>query len=78
MIWHNKISECGLQISDFKYAANLIYQSAIRNLKSAIDFTPVLVGYLNLKGKIATIGPIPIPMITSPESTDRRDLRIDF
>ena len=56
MIWHNKISECGLRISDFKYATNLIYQSAIRNLKSAIDMPPVRYGYLNLNGKFTTIG----------------------
>ena len=66
MSWHNKISECRLQISDFQCAAHLIFQSSIdsaepfgpelaadgpvagRNLKSAIDFTPVLGGYLNL------------------------------
>ncbi len=55
--WHNKISECRLQISDFQCAAHLIFQSAIRNLKSAIDFTPVLGGYQNLEDKVATISP---------------------
>ena len=37
-----KISECRLRISDFECAICLILQSAIRNLKSAINFTPSL------------------------------------
>ena len=37
-----KISECGLRIADFEWALVLIFQSAIRNLKSAINFTPRL------------------------------------
>jgi len=37
-----KISECGLRIADFEWAICLIFQSAIRNLKSAIDFAPIL------------------------------------
>ena len=36
------ISDFGLQISDFTYALIRIFQSAIRNLKSAIAFTPSL------------------------------------
>jgi hypothetical protein len=39
-----KISECRLRISDFECAICLIFQSAIRNLKSAINFTPSLHG----------------------------------
>ena len=34
------ISECGLRIADFECEICLIFQSAIRNLKSAIDFNP--------------------------------------
>jgi hypothetical protein len=32
-----KILECGMRISDFEYTICLIFQSAIRNRKSAID-----------------------------------------
>ena len=44
-IWSDvvkKISECGLRIADFQCTICLIFQSAIRNLKSAIHFTPIL------------------------------------
>ena len=40
-IWSDgvgKISDCGLRIADFKGIVNLVFQSAIRNLKSAIGF----------------------------------------
>jgi hypothetical protein len=37
-----KISECRLRIADFQCAICLIFQSAIRNLKSAINFAPML------------------------------------
>jgi hypothetical protein len=37
-----KISECRLRIADFGCAICLIFQSAIRNLKSAINFAPIL------------------------------------
>jgi hypothetical protein len=33
-----KISDCRLRIADFEGATYLIYQSEIRNLKSAIGF----------------------------------------
>jgi hypothetical protein len=45
-----EISECGLRIADLKHPANPIFQSAIRNLKSAIDFTPMLHNLLMFKG----------------------------
>jgi hypothetical protein len=35
-------ADCGFRISDFRYVALLIFKSAIRNLKSAIDFAPIL------------------------------------
>jgi len=38
-----------MQISDFKHAMCLIFQSAIRNLKSAIDFTPKLRNEIKMK-----------------------------
>jgi hypothetical protein len=39
-----KISERRLRISHFEYSTFLIFQSAIRNLKSAINFAPLLHG----------------------------------
>jgi hypothetical protein len=38
----NKISECRFRIADLTNIANLVLQSAIRNLKSAIYFAPLL------------------------------------
>jgi hypothetical protein len=37
----DKISECRLRISDFKYEICLVFQSAIRNLKFAIAYVPI-------------------------------------
>jgi hypothetical protein len=43
----NKISECGLQISDFESAAYQPFQFAFRNLKSAIDFASLLLKHFS-------------------------------
>jgi len=37
-----RTQDFGMQISDFECAVCMIFQSAIRNLKSAINFAPVL------------------------------------
>ena len=47
--WYNIISECRLRIADLECAICLIFQSAILNLKSEINFAPMLQHKLTLK-----------------------------
>jgi hypothetical protein len=42
-----KISDCRLRIADFEGATYLIYQSEIRNLKSAIKFVPLRLYFID-------------------------------